>query len=40
METTGAYGFEVTDGHLWLCYSGDEAPGFEIGEDGHLYLEV
>lgn len=39
-ETTGTYRFSVEDGRLVLYYTGDEAPDFELGEDGHLWLNL
>lgn len=37
----GQYAFNVDEnGHLILSYTGDTAPDFEIGEDGHLYLNI
>lgn len=36
----GQYAFNIEDGHLILYYTGDVAPDFEIGEDGHLYLNI
>ncbi|MCM1220616.1 MAG: hypothetical protein NC548_39625 [Lachnospiraceae bacterium] len=37
----GQYGFSVDEnGHLIVSYSGDDAPDFEIKEDGHLYLNL
>ena len=37
----GQYAFNVDEnGHLILYYTGDVAPDFEIGEDGHLYLNI
>ena len=37
----GQYAFNVDEnGHLILYYTGDTAPDFEIGEDGHLYLNI
>lgn len=37
----GQYAFNVDEnGHLILYYTGDSAPDFEIGEDGHLYLNI
>lgn len=36
----GQYAFNIEDGHLILYYTGDSAPDFEIGEDGHLYLNI
>lgn len=44
VETKGMFGFQVReDGHLWLCYSGEEAPDLRINEEGHLiyrFVEV
>lgn len=37
----GQYAFNIDEnGHLILYYTGDSAPDFEIGEDGHLYLNI
>lgn len=36
----GQYAFNIENGHLILYYTGDSAPDFEIGEDGHLYLNI
>lgn len=37
----GQYAFNIDEnGHLILYYTGDVAPDFEIGEDGHLYLNI
>lgn len=41
VETSGMVGFSVNAvGHLICTYTGNTAPGYSIGEDGHLYLEV
>lgn len=41
VDAGGQIGFSVSaDGHLLVTYSGDTAPGYYLGEDGHLYLEV
>lgn len=37
----GQYAFNVDEnGHLILSYTGNTAPDFEIGEDGHLYFTI
>ena len=37
----GQYAFNVDEnGHLIISYTGDTAPRFRIGSDGHLLLEV
>lgn len=36
----GQYAFNIENGHLILYYTGDSAPDFDIGEDGHLYLNI
>lgn len=41
VDAGGQIGFSVSEaGHLLVTYSGDTAPAYSIGEDGHLYLEV
>lgn len=41
VSAEGQYAFNVDEnGHLILYYTGDVAPDFEIGEDGHLYLNI
>lgn len=40
VETTGAYGFSVENGNLFLHYTGDEVPDFELDADGHLWLNL
>lgn len=47
VETSGMYYFNVdndstsnTYGHLFLTYTGDSPPDFEINEDGHLIWTV
>lgn len=41
VEAGGQIGFSVNAaGHLLVTYSGDTAPAYSLGEDGHLYLEV
>lgn len=41
VETTGSYAFNVdARGHLILSFTGDISPDFELGEDGHLYVEI
>lgn len=41
VEATGMYAFEVDEaGHLILHYTGEEAPGFSMNEDGHLMLDM
>lgn len=41
VAVSGQYGFSVDEnGHLIVSYSGDDAPDFEIKEDGHLYLNI
>ena len=41
VASDGQYAFNVDEnGHLILYYTGDVAPDFEIGEDGHLYLNI
>lgn len=41
VEAEGQIGFSVNEaGHLLVTYSGDTAPAYDLGEDGHLYLEV
>lgn len=40
VETTGAYGFSVENGNLFLHYTGDEAPPFSLDENGHLWLNL
>ncbi len=40
VPTEGAYVFSVEEGHLILHYTGEKAPDFSIGEDGHLYFNV
>lgn len=40
VETTGAYGFSVENGNLFLHYTGDEAPPFSLDESGHLWLKL
>jgi hypothetical protein len=36
VETSGMYGFQVIDGDLWLSYSGESQPDFEINNNGEL----
>lgn len=41
VQTAGYVTFQVTeDGHLTVTFSGEENPGYFIGEDGHLYLTL
>lgn len=41
VAVSGMVAFNVDEnGHLWCCYVGDEKPGYYLGEDGHLYLEI
>ena len=47
VETTGMYYFNVDNdsespyfGHLFLTYTGDDAPNFTINESGHLIWTV
>lgn len=41
VQTAGYVTFQVTeDGHLTVTFSGEENPGYFIGEDGHLYLTM
>lgn len=41
VETAGMVNFSVSeDGHLLCTYTGNEAPDYYIGEDGHLYLDI
>lgn len=41
VAVSGQYGFSVDEnGHLIVSYTGDDAPDFEIKEDGHLYLNI
>jgi len=41
VETSGMVVFSVNaDGHLLCTYTGDEQPGYRLGEDGHLYLDI
>lgn len=41
VQTSGMVAFNVTeDGMLQCSYTGDEEPGYYIGEDGHLYLDI
>lgn len=41
VQTAGYVTFCVTeDGHLTVTFSGEENPGYYIGEDGHLYLTM
>ena len=41
VETTGFYQFSVENGDLYITYTGDEAPDFELDQnDGHLYITV
>jgi hypothetical protein len=39
VETSGMWGFEIKDGHLFCAYYGAEAPDLSI-KDGHLYLTL
>ena len=34
------YAFKIKDGHLILCYSGNNPPAFSLGKDGHLYYDA
>jgi len=37
----GQFAFNVNEeGHLILGYSGTEEPGFRLGGDGHLYMDI
>jgi hypothetical protein len=41
VETAGMVNFSVSeDGHLLCTYTGNEAPDYYIGEDGHLHLDI
>lgn len=41
VEAAGFYAFNVDDnGHLILSYTGDQAPDFSIGSNGHLVLNI
>lgn len=41
VETKGLIGFEVRpDGHLYVKYTGDEAPNFKIDDRGHLIYTI
>jgi len=41
VATSGTYAFNVTSaGVLQITYTGDEDPGFYIGQDGHLYIDI
>ena len=41
VATSGMVAFNVDEsGHLLCSYTGDQQPGYYIGEDGHLYLAV
>ena len=41
VETAGMVNFSVSaEGHLLCTYTGNEAPDYFIGEDGHLYLNI
>lgn len=41
VETSGQWAFGVDEnGHLYVYYVGNDEPDLEIGEDGHLYLNL